>query len=150
MKQKYELKNKEYNKIIEENKTKFKEIIENAELIGRNKEKEENLKVQLKENKNDIDKKVSIITDINENNNTEIIRKNIEILSKKIISSLKSIKKEKDNNSITITLKLAAIIYLKLSKNLEIEKIEWEEVKNCIKKNDFISIISIANYKNLI
>ena len=149
MKQKYELKNKEYSKIIEENKNKFEEIIKNAEIIGRNKEKEENLKKQIKENKNNINKKSNQIIDLTENNNTEIIRKNIEILSRKIISSLKSIKKEKDNNSIAITLKLAAIIYLKLSKNLEIEKIEWEEVKNCIKKNDFISIISIANYENL-
>jgi len=67
IKQKNELKNNEYNKIFEENKPKFNEIIKNAEIIGRNKEKEENLKIQIKNYKNN--------SDLNEGNNTEIIKK---------------------------------------------------------------------------
>jgi dynein heavy chain 1 len=68
-------------------------------------------------------------------------------MSKKNFATLKSLKKVGD--TIKFPLKLIAMIYTKLTGKTPKEKMEWDEIKNCLIKEDFISTIKNAKIESL-
>ena len=68
-------------------------------------------------------------------------------MSKKSIAALKALKKE--TPSTRIPLRLSAIIYYKVAKKKVKEKCDWNETKNAIMKEDFISTITNLKFEDL-
>ena len=68
-------------------------------------------------------------------------------MSKKNIATLKSLKVVK--NTLKLPLRLIAMIYIFLTKKIIKEKLDWDEIKNCIFKEDFISTIKNTKAENL-
>jgi len=77
------------------------------------------------------------------------IRKSLEEITPASIAKFRNIKKGSDNIAITLTLELASIIYVRLTKNKILEKIDWKEARNYIVKQDFISVIRKATTETL-
>ena len=125
IKKNYELKYTKFTEVKKANQKKFKELIKYVEKLGHLKEKGENML-----------NKISI-------------RKSLEEITPASIAIFRNIKKGSDNIPITLTLELASIIYLRLTKNKILEKIDWKEARNYIVKQDFISIVRKATTENL-
>ena len=149
LKQSLAIKGKELDKKQEEMKIKFDKIVADTEKANKSKEKAEIKKKQIEETKKEIDERTN---KVNEELSTvvpkmEAAKQAIGNMSKKNIATLKSLKVVK--NTLKLPLRLIAMIYIFLTKKIIKEKLDWDEIKNCIFKEDFISTIKNTKAENL-
>ena len=149
LKQSLAIKGKELDKKQEEMKIKFDKIRADTEKGNKSKEKAEIKKKQIEETKKEIDRRTN---EVNEKLSTvvpkmEAAKQAIGNMSKKNIATLKSLKVVK--NTLKLPLRLIAMIYIFLTKKIIKEKLDWDEIKNCIFKEDFISTIKNTKAENL-
>ena len=149
LKQSLAIKGKELDKKQEEMKIKFDKILADTEKANKSKEKAEIKKKQIEETKKEIDERTN---KVNEELSTvvpkmEAAKQAIGNMSKKNIATLKSLKVVK--NTLKLPLRLIAMIYIFLTKKIIKEKLDWDEIKNCIFKEDFISTIKNTKAENL-
>ena len=149
LKQSLAIKGKELDKKQEEMKIKFDKIRADTEKGNKSKEKAEIKKKQIEETKKEIDERTN---KVNEKLSTvvpkmEAAKQAIGNMSKKNIATLKSLKVVK--NTLKLPLRLIAMIYIFLTKKIIKEKLDWDEIKNCIFKEDFISTIKNTKAENL-
>ena len=149
LKQSLAIKGKELDKKQEEMKIKFDKIVADTEKANKSKEKAEIKKKQIEETKKKIDERTN---KVNEELSTvvpkmEAAKQAIGNMSKKNIATLKSLKVVK--NTLKLPLRLIAMIYIFLTKKIIKEKLDWDEIKNCIFKEDFISTIKNTKAENL-
>ena len=149
LKQSLAIKGKELDKKQEEMKIKFDKIRADTEKSNKSKEKAEIKKKQIEETKKEIDRRTN---EVNEKLSTvvpkmEAAKQAIGNMSKKNIATLKSLKVVK--NTLKLPLRLIAMIYIFLTKKIIKEKLDWDEIKNCIFKEDFISTIKNTKAENL-
>ena len=149
LKQSLAIKGKELDKKQEEMKIKFDKIRADTEKSNKSKEKAEIKKKQIEETKKEIDERTN---KVNEKLSTvvpkmEAAKQAIGNMSKKNIATLKSLKVVK--NTLKLPLRLIAMIYIFLTKKIIKEKLDWDEIKNCIFKEDFISTIKNTKAENL-
>ena len=149
LKQSLAIKGKELDKKQEEMKIKFDKIRADTEKGNKSKEKAEIKKKQIEETKKKIDERTN---KVNEKLSTvvpkmEAAKQAIGNMSKKNIATLKSLKVVK--NTLKLPLRLIAMIYIFLTKKIIKEKLDWDEIKNCIFKEDFISTIKNTKAENL-
>ena len=149
LKQSLAIKGKELDKKQEEMKIKFDKIRADTEKSNKSKEKAEIKKKQIEETKKEIDERTN---KVNEELSTvvpkmEAAKQAIGNMSKKNIATLKSLKVVK--NTLKLPLRLIAMIYIFLTKKIIKEKLDWDEIKNCIFKEDFISTIKNTKAENL-
>ena len=149
LKQSLAIKGKELDKKQEEMKIKFDKIVADTEKANKSKEKAEIKKKQIEETKKEIDRRTN---EVNEKLSTvvpkmEAAKQAIGNMSKKNIATLKSLKVVK--NTLKLPLRLIAMIYIFLTKKIIKEKLDWDEIKNCIFKEDFISTIKNTKAENL-
>ena len=149
LKQSLAIKGKELDKKQEEMKIKFDKIRADTEKSNKSKEKAEIKKKQIEETKKKIDERTN---KVNEELSTvvpkmEAAKQAIGNMSKKNIATLKSLKVVK--NTLKLPLRLIAMIYIFLTKKIIKEKLDWDEIKNCIFKEDFISTIKNTKAENL-
>ena len=149
LKQSLAIKGKELDKKQEEMKIKFDKIVADKEKANKSKEKAEIKKKQIEETKKEIDERTN---KVNEELSTvvpkmEAAKQAIGNMSKKNIATLKSLKVVK--NTLKLPLRLIAMIYIFLTKKIIKEKLDWDEIKNCIFKEDFISTIKNTKAENL-
>ena len=149
LKQSLAIKGKELDKKQEEMKIKFDKIVADTEKANKSKEKAEIKKKQIEETKKEIDERTN---KVNEKLSTvvpkmEAAKQAIGNMSKKNIATLKSLKVVK--NTLKLPLRLIAMIYIFLTKKIIKEKLDWDEIKNCIFKEDFISTIKNTKAENL-
>ena len=149
LKQSLAIKGKELDKKQEEMKIKFDKILADTEKANKSKEKAEIKKKQIEETKKEIDRRTN---EVNEKLSTvvpkmEAAKQAIGNMSKKNIATLKSLKVVK--NTLKLPLRLIAMIYIFLTKKIIKEKLDWDEIKNCIFKEDFISTIKNTKAENL-
>ena len=149
LKQSLAIKGKELDKKQEETKLKFEKIMEDTEKARQNKEKAENKQKQIEETKKEIDERTKKVNDELSTvlPKMEAAKQAVGNMSKKNFATLKSLKKVGD--TIKFPLKLIAMIYTKLTGKTPKEKMEWDEIKNCLIKEDFISTIKNAKIESL-
>ena len=149
LKQSLAIKGKELDKKQEEAKTKFQKIMEDQEKASQNKQKAEAKQVQIEETKKEIDERTKKVNDELSTvvPKMEAAKQAIGNIDKKKVAALKALKTVKDY--LKVPLKLAAIIYMKFAKKKMVEKMEWDEIKNCIIKEDFISTIKNVKAEEL-
>ena len=114
-----------------------------------NKEKAEKKQVEIETMRKEIDTRSS---EVEKNLSTvvpkmEKAKKAIGNISQKSIAALKALRVE--NPTLSLPLKLSAIIYNKISKKKSPDKWDWNEIKSTISKQDFISIIKNAKAEDL-
>ena len=149
LKQSLAIKGKELDKKQEETKIKFDKIMEDTEKANKNKEKAEKKQKEIEATKKIIDEKTK---EVNDELSTvvpkmEAAKQAIGNMSKKSIATLRAMKKETENTR--VALKLIGIIYKKLAQHKEVEKIDFDETKKCIMREDFISTIKNAKAEDL-
>ena len=149
LKQSLAIKGKELDKKQEEAKIKFQKIMEDQEKASQNKQKAEAKQVQIEETKKEIDERTKKVNDELSTvvPKMEAAKQAIGNIDKKKVAALKALKTVKDY--LKVPLKLAAIIYMKFAKKKMVEKMEWDEIKNCIIKEDFISTIKNVKAEEL-
>ena len=148
LKQSLAIKGKELDKKQEETKLKFDKIMEDTEKARQNKEKAEIKQKQIEATKKEIDERTKKVNDELSTvvPKMEAAKQAIGNMSKKSVAALKALKIVKD--TIKFPLRLTAMIYTYLTKKSFKEKMEWDEIKNCIIKEDFISTIKNAKAEN--
>ena len=77
----------------------------------------------------------------------EAAKEAIRNMSPKSIAELKALKRETENTG--TTLKLCAIIYLKVAKKITLQKCNWAKTRDAIMKRDFISTIINTKIEDL-
>ena len=123
--------------------------MEDQEKASQNKQKAEAKQVQIEETKKEIDERTKKVNDELSTvvPKMEAAKQAIGNIDKKKVAALKALKTVKDY--LKVPLKLAAIIYMKFAKKKMVEKMEWDEIKNCIIKEDFISTIKNVKAEEL-
>ena len=149
LKQSLAVKGKELDKKQEETKIKFEKIMEDTEKARQNKEKAEKKQQQIEATKKEIDERTKKVNDELSTviPKMEAAKQAIGNMSKKSVAALRALNKEMEKTK--VPLRLTAIIYKKLAEKKIVENINWEEIKKCIKKDDFISTIKNAKAEEL-
>ena len=149
LKQSLAIKGKELDKKQEEMELKFAKMREDKDKANQSKKKAEIKQKQIEETKKGIDEKTKKVNDELSTvvPKMEAAKQAIGNMSKKNIATLKSLKVVKD--TLKLPLRLIAIIYIFLTKKTIKEKIDWDEIKSCIFKEDFISTIKNTKAENL-
>ena len=141
LKQSLAVKKIELDKKQIETKAKFEKIMEDTEKARVSKEKAEKQRIKVEEMKSQIEerqKKVEyeLSTVVPK---MEAAKAAIGNMSPKSVAALKGLRKETENTR--TALKLTAIIYLSVSQKKIVSTIDWNGIRSCIMKEDFISTI---------
>lgn len=125
-----------------ETKSKFQKIMDDTEKARTRKDQAEKQKVQIEEMKVEIEARTSKV----ENELSTVVPKmkaaneKIAKLPASSLAALKGLKKETENTR--TALKLSAIFYIFGSTKKIQSKLEWADVRNCILKEDYISVLT--------
>ena len=149
MKQSLAVKKVDLDKKQIETKAKFEKIMEDTEKARTRKEQAEKQKVKIEEMKEQIEKRTKTVeyelsTVLPK---MEAAKAAIGNMPPKSVAALKGLKKETENTR--TALKLSAIIYLYASSKKTVSKIEWQEIRNCIMKEDFLPTIKNLRAEDL-
>ena len=149
LKQSLAVKKIELDKKQIETKAKFEKIMEDTEKARVSKEKAEKQRIKVEEMKSQIEerqKKVEyeLSTVVPK---MEAAKAAIGNMSPKSVAALKGLRKETENTR--TALKLTAIIYLAVSQKKIVSTIDWNGIRSCIMKEDFISTIKNMRAEDL-
>ena len=149
LKQSLAVKKVELDKKQVETKAKFDKIMDDKEKARQSKEKAETQRIKVEEMKSQIaerQKKVEyeLSTVVPK---MEAAKAAIGNMSPKSVAALKGLRKETENTR--TALKLTAIIYLSVSQKKVVSTIDWNGIRSCIMKEDFISTIKNMRAEDL-
>ena len=149
MKQSLAVKKVELDKKQVETRAKFEKIMEDTEKARLSKEQAEKQKVKISEMKEQIEKRTQTVeyelsTVLPK---MEAAKAAIGNMPPKSVAALKGLRKETENTR--TALKCSAIIYLYASSKKTTSKLEWNEIRNCIMKEDFLPTIKNLKAEDL-